>query len=136
MSLTETACRQRITLVDRATANVTVDDRRLSRYCRRLAQSTRVASYFSNNVGLLVRSTAQAGKMVLLHSNMRYLLLTEEETSSGKLIIINATYPTHPGAATAQWLGCWLDPLFVQSFRCDYKPRSRLHDIVFSWTLN
>ena len=32
--------------------------------------------------------------------------------------------------------GCWFDPPLLQSFRGDFKPRSRLHDLVVSETLN
>ena len=37
---------------------------------------------------------------------------------------------------TLQSKGRWFDPPLIQSFGWDYKPRSRLHDLVVSGTLN
>ena len=35
-----------------------------------------------------------------------------------------------------QFKGIWFDPQLLQSFGWDYKPRSRLHDLVISGLLN
>ena len=49
--------------------------------------------------------------------------------------------PEWTGAAVAQWLilqswGRWFDPPLLQSFGWDFKPRSRLSDLVVGGTLN